>query len=638
MRWLLFFLAVWATPRASAEEDLVGRNGTATTCAAARAAETYGEQCALAKSEGCDNAYVAAYYCAKSGLSRGLLCVVYVGWLGLLFVLLGSTADEYFSPALEQLSADAGLPPRFAGVTLLALGNGAPDVSSTIHAVSSSADGYQLALGALTGAGMFVGTCVAGAVMVVADGAKAKGALLRDVSAYLLSATLVAVLIGVHGVVTMQTVGVLLGSYVTFVLVVLAADLWHRRPGGPYERQAAERARSEEPPAVEMLLTLLHDVRKHGPARRSAADDDGDEEKTPDRPTRSIFHDDDDDDPDATPIRGRGASDPIVVIDGGGDPLDLGASPLDGGAFSASLLGDEEGGGDVSPRSAEALRKLVVLDLVDRARNHLTEIAEMPLAPAKAAAILELPFTAARRATVPLTSEESYGRAPLCLSLLGAPIWLCGYASRRGAEDVFAPRLFPPSTFFLATALGVAVAAVAAHLTAGKPKLPPTPGIALALAGFFVAATWIDVFADELVSTLEFFGVSLGVPEPVLGLTVLAWGNSVGDLSTNLAMAKKGLANMALTACFAGPVFNMLVGLGVGFAFRLRAVPGPQIDVHLDQGLKVGFVMIILNTFLVVATGVLSKGQIPRQFGFLSLSLYVIYMVLSLAILFADDD
>ena len=82
----------------------------------------------------------------------------------------------------------------------------------------------------------------------------------------------------------------------------------------------------------------------------------------------------------------------------------------------------------------------------------------------------------------------------------------------------------------------------------------------------------------------------------------------------------------------------MLVGLGVGFAFRLRAVPGPQIDVHLDQGLKVGFVMIILNTFLVVATGVLSKGQIPRQFGFLSLSLYVIYMVLSLAILFADDD
>lgn len=46
----------------------------------------------------------------------------------------------------------------------------------------------------------------------------------------------------------------------------------------------------------------------------------------------------------------------------------------------------------------------------------------------------------------------------------------------------------------------------------------------------------------------------------LLGLTVLAWGNSVGDLSTNMAMARKGLANMAMTACYAGPVFNLLVG------------------------------------------------------------------------------
>ena len=47
----------------------------------------------------------------------------------------------------------------------------------------------------------------------------------------------------------------------------------------------------------------------------------------------------------------------------------------------------------------------------------------------------------------------------------------------------------------------------------------------------------------------------------VLGLTVLAWGNSIGDFSTNMAMARKGLANMALTACYAGPVFNLLVRL-----------------------------------------------------------------------------
>ena len=45
-------------------------------------------------------------------------------YLFLLFRLLATTADSYFSPALESFSFELGLPPRFAGATLLALGNG----------------------------------------------------------------------------------------------------------------------------------------------------------------------------------------------------------------------------------------------------------------------------------------------------------------------------------------------------------------------------------------------------------------------------------------------------------------------------------------------------------------------------------
>lgn len=50
--------------------------------------------------------------------------------IALCFYILGSTADSFLSPALAKLSMTLGMSESLAGVTLLALGNGAPDVVS----------------------------------------------------------------------------------------------------------------------------------------------------------------------------------------------------------------------------------------------------------------------------------------------------------------------------------------------------------------------------------------------------------------------------------------------------------------------------------------------------------------------------
>ena len=81
----------------------------------------------------------------------------------------------------------------FAGVTLLALGNGASDVSATMNAVwSDPTAGYKMSLGALTGASMFVTTIVAGMVILANGGAVCRGALLRDVAALGVTVVVVA--------------------------------------------------------------------------------------------------------------------------------------------------------------------------------------------------------------------------------------------------------------------------------------------------------------------------------------------------------------------------------------------------------------------------------------------------------------
>ncbi|BCS27468.1 sodium/calcium exchanger protein [Aspergillus puulaauensis] len=86
----------------------------------------------------------------------------------------------------------------------------------------------------------------------------------------------------------------------------------------------------------------------------------------------------------------------------------------------------------------------------------------------------------------------------------------------------------------------------------------------LALLGFVVAIFWIAIIATEVVSLLKTIGVILNISDSLLGLTVFAVGNSLGDLVANITVARLGYPVMALSACFGGPMLNILLGIGLG--------------------------------------------------------------------------
>jgi sodium/potassium/calcium exchanger 6 len=65
---------------------------------------------------------------------------------------------------------------------------------------------------------------------------------------------------------------------------------------------------------------------------------------------------------------------------------------------------------------------------------------------------------------------------------------------------------------------------------------------------FAIAASWLDAIADKLVELLELFGILLRIPNTIMGVTVLAFGNSLQDLVANVSLSKKGLNTMAITA------------------------------------------------------------------------------------------
>lgn len=97
------------------------------------------------------------------------------------------------------------------------------------------------------------------------------------------------------------------------------------------------------------------------------------------------------------------------------------------------------------------------------------------------------------------------------------------------------------------------------------------------IMAFIMSIAWINMTSEFVVAMLRLFGYMTGIPFPLLQLTILAWGNCLGDMSADVAMTKKGFGEMAITATIAGPVFNTLIGMSLSnFASYIKNISQPN--------------------------------------------------------------
>lgn len=97
-------------------------------------------------------------------------------------------------------------------------------------------------------------------------------------------------------------------------------------------------------------------------------------------------------------------------------------------------------------------------------------------------------------------------------------------------EDSTPRSLLLPTLYSL---LGSLVALLILLMTT-TPEKPPRWHFMLCFVGFAVSVTWISTIANEVVGVLKTIGVIFSMSDAILGLTIFAVGNSLGDLVADI--------------------------------------------------------------------------------------------------------
>ncbi|KAJ0243744.1 Cation/calcium exchanger 2 [Hirschfeldia incana] len=468
--------------------------------------------------------YLSFLYCNFDGspvLGQTLLFL----WLLVLFYVLGHTASEYFCSSLESLSKLLNLSPTVAGVTLLSLGNGAPDLfASLVSFMGESKGTYDVGLNTVVGGSSFVTCVVVGIISVSLHRRRVRierSAFIRDVCFFCAAVGSLALIL-VYGKINLWGALGFCSMYAVYVAFVYLSWRFGGGEGCEFDVESVHKRGSN---SLGEPILEQRDV---------------------------LDHDDDDDDDDV-----------VVVVD------------------------DDYG---------RCYWKLVV-------------------------GVITLPLYLPRILTIPVVSEERWCKTIAVASVTFAPVLLSFLWNWKRNPTSFEEGV----VYITGCSVGIVLGVVAVATT--KKSNPPKKWLLPWLVGGFVMSmTWSYISAQELVALLTSLGYIFGVSPSILGLTVLAWGNSIGDLITNVTMAlhdgDEG-AQVAVSGCYAGPIFNTLFALGVSLVGCAWEIYPSSIVIKTDYRVleSLGFLVIgLVWSFLVLFSNRMRLGAV------MGVGLLVIYL------------
>jgi len=147
--------------------------------------------------------------------------------------------------------------------------------------------------------------------------------------------------------------------------------------------------------------------------------------------------------------------------------------------------------------------------------------------------LFEFPFVYLRIYTIPSSGEDTYNKCVAMCHPTTIAVFICWYWYKSDYFTCFIyAKAFGAFNWIYIILIEGFIFAIIIFCTSHRNQLP-SYSLIYSIVGFIMSIIWINLVADYLMNFLNLIALLSGLREDFLGLTLLAWGNSLGDLFAN---------------------------------------------------------------------------------------------------------
>nr|XP_031839107.1 sodium/potassium/calcium exchanger 4-like isoform X2 [Nomia melanderi] len=145
---------------------------------------------------------------------------------------------------------------------------------------------------------------------------------------------------------------------------------------------------------------------------------------------------------------------------------------------------------------------------------------------------------------------------------------------------------------------------------------------------FIMCVAWLAVSSYLVSWMVTVIGDTIGIPDSIMGLTFLAAGGNMPEMSSIVILARQGDGNMAMSNTLGANILDILLCLGLPWTIKCL-MTGSDVKV-LSGALSYSILSIIGCIIILYAVIAVFRFHLNKKVGFICLFLYTVFLVFSI--------